>query len=148
LAAVIAASSAVAQDQFPDLTGTWKANIDKCVFLGNAPDEMIVKIEDSADTFAMALTEVRGGVPRTVEFKLDKTGKETVTKIGPTEVRTVLTFERGAMFEKAVLSTPDGEMVRKAKVTVSADRKTILKESVYAMPNGDERRDKILLEKQ
>jgi hypothetical protein len=132
---------------FPDTTGTWKADLSKCVFLNSAPDEMTAKIADTATTYTVAVTETRNGTPRTVEFRLDKSGKEAVTTIGDVEIRTTLRIENDVMYESAVFTTSSSRFSRKATVRVSGDGKTITKESVYAFPDG-ERRDKIVLIKQ
>jgi hypothetical protein len=132
---------------FPNTTGTWKADLAQCEFVGPAPEEMTAKITDRDATYTVVVTETRNGAPRTVELRLDKTGKETVTKVGDMEVRTTLRIDGDVMHETAVFTTATGTFTRKATVRVSADGKTITKESVYSFPDG-ERRERIMLIKQ
>jgi hypothetical protein len=146
LTSVTLAASA-AGTAFPNLTGNWKADIEKCTFLGPPPEALSVKITDDGTSFTLVQTEMRGGNPRTVELKLDKTGKETINKIGSMEVRTVIRIENGEMREDAVLITPSGKITRRAVVRVSSDGKTVTKDGVYNLPDG-ERREKVVLVKE
>jgi len=136
------------QDRFPDITGAWKANLDKSEIPGPPPDEMKYSIRFEGDMLLMTATETLAGAPpRIVELKFDKTGKETVNRFGDTEMRTVLRVEGKEVLEETVFTTGAVKVYRKSRQFLSDDGKTLTLTGDYSGDRG-EYKIKIVLDKQ
>lgn len=132
----------------PNLTGTWKANIEKSTFPGEAPKSIVYKLKDAHEGFFMTETQTdANGQETTVDLKFDRGGKETVNRIGDVESRTTLTEGEDVLHEATVFKGPQGAFSRKSAIKLSPDGKTLTMEGVFSTPGGDTP-VKVVLEKQ
>ncbi|GEM_PF-5952683 len=126
------------QSGFPDLTGTWRVNLEKSQLPGTPPEELIYTIRFDGDALIMVQTETRAGAqPRTVELKFDKTGKESVNRIGETEMRTVLRVEGKEILEESTFITGGEKMLRKSRQRLSDDGRTLTMAGDYSGDRGN-----------
>lgn len=133
----------------PNLSGTWKGDIAKSTFPGPAPQELSAVIKDDGETLLMKQTQVEAdGNPNTLEFKFDKTGKESVNVAGDTELRTIIKPNGKVLEERTEFSTPQGKFVRKSTMSLSPDGKTLTLDGVILGTPESERKIKIVLIKQ
>ena len=132
----------------PNLTGTWKANIEKSTFPGDRPKSIVYKLKDAPEGFFMTEFQTDAdGKESTVELRFDRGGKEAVNQIGDVESRTTLTDSEDALHEITVFNGPRGTFTRKSTIRLSPDGKTLTMEGVFSTPGGDTP-VKIVLEKQ
>lgn len=132
----------------PNLTGTWKANIEKSTFPGEAPKSLVYKLKDAPEGFFITEAQTAAnGTESTADLKFDRGGKETVNQIGDVETRTTLTDGEDALHEITQFKGPQGPFTRKSTIKLSPDGKTLTMEGVFTTPGGDTP-VKIVLEKQ
>jgi hypothetical protein len=120
-AAVLAISIAVAQGQTPpNLSGTWKCNIDKSNW-GNStpPPNLTVKISHKDPD--MTMTQIIAGQSDQLRFVID--GRENTNDISQGTLKSKLTWERDVLVvETRVI---DREVTLSDRLTLSPDGKTI-----------------------
>lgn len=147
LALTLAASAAA---KFPNITGNWKANLEKGDWgPGTSPAEMSWRVEDSDEKLVLYETMVMdAGQPRRTTLTFLKKG-ESVNKGEGGEIRTTLKEVEGAIHELSTMKTSDGGTIRRTSVTtVSDDGKTMTQVSTVTLPDGQELKRRLVLEKQ
>jgi hypothetical protein len=136
------------QAKTPNLTGTWKANIEKSSFGRSTPKSLVYKVKDTPEGLFLSEMQVDAeGNQSTSELKFDRGGKETVNQMGDTEARTTLTDKDDRIHEVTTFNGPGGAFTRKSTIMLSPDGKTLTMDSVFSSAGG-ETPVKIVLEKQ
>jgi len=131
-------ASASIQAKTPNLTGTWKLNIEKSS-AGAAPlKALIYKVKDTPDGLLMTAFQTDAeGKETTTDMKFDRKGKETVNQASGFESRTKLSDDEDALHEVSTFTGPSGSFTRKSTITLSEDGKTMTMDSVFSSPRGN-----------
>lgn len=136
------------QAKTPNLTGTWKANIEKSVFGRSAPRSLVYKVSDTPEGLFLSEIQIDAdGNESAAELRFDRGGKETVNQMGDLEARTTLTDSEDGLRETTKFTGSNGSFARKSTITVSPDGKTMTLDSVFTGESG-ETQVKIVFEKQ
>ncbi len=140
---VLAATLAVAADDKPNLTGTWKLNTSKSDFSGKPmPSALAVKIDHQDPIFKYSVTGTQDGNEFEESGEIAIGGKESTNSNG-------LTLK--AHWEGKVLvveyKSPDGSFSGLAHDTLSEDGKTLTRDTEIKSSEGDYKQH-IVLEKQ
>lgn len=132
----------------PNMTGTWKTNIDKSTFPGTPPAELTAVMKHDGDKLHMTqITVEPDGNRNSVELEFDTSGKPTVNKVGATELRTTMKVDGDVVREETDFTTPESNFKRKSTISVSPDGKTLTLDAVI-IGNAGENKMKIVMEKQ
>jgi len=137
-AALAAGAVALAADTKPDFTGTWKLNVDKSD-LGGAPiTALVVTVDHKEPVFKLTAKGTAGGedFEETESFTTD--GKPSEDSHGGTVK---------CQWEGATLAiegtTPDGTPFEHARLSISADGKTVTRDAVQKTDEGEQKRHEI-----
>ena len=140
---VLAAALAVAADDKPNLTGTWKLNSAKSDFFGkDAPSALAVKIDHKDPVFKYSVNGTQNGNEFEESGEVTIGGKEGASSNG-------LTLK--AHWEGKVLvveyKNEDGSFSGLAHDTLSEDGKTLTRDADIKSSEGDYKQH-VVLEKQ
>lgn len=126
------------QAKTPNLTGTWKLNVEKSSAGAAASKALVYKVKDTPDGLIMTAIQIDAeGKETTTELKFDRNGKETVNQASGLESRTKLSDDEDALREVSTFTGPSGSFTRKSAITLSEDGKTMTMDSVFSSPRGD-----------
>jgi hypothetical protein len=144
LAAMLAAAPMAAQAQAPNLSGSWQLDAAKSdlgpmaqMFGGETPKITMVIDHKEPSVSIKTTTETPRGA-RTADQALTTDGKE-VTTTGPRGGTSVTTakWEGTTLVVTSKRSTPQGELMQKQMLTLSADGKTLTANATAQTPMGE-----------
>lgn len=107
----------------PDITGTWKINMQKSDFgsTNPPPDDLTFKVR-TGEGSAFHVTQLIGGT--TLEFRFSTDGKEQVNDAGGATMTSVHRWQGDVLVGEYKVKRPDGsEVPQKDRITYSADGK-------------------------
>ncbi|MDQ2898493.1 MAG: c-type cytochrome [Acidobacteriota bacterium] len=132
--------------QSPNLTGVWKANLEKSKVNGPAPSSYLEIIEQQGSklTETIGITSPRG--EQRSSYTADTSGKPTMNSYRGLPMRTVASSEGGALTLTSKVAGPRPATVTE-KYTLSPDGNTLTVETVTSS-NGKDTQQTMVLEKQ
>jgi hypothetical protein len=145
--AVLAATaglSAGMQGGMPNLSGTWKMNLEKSKFERPGPTGITVTFDHKDPSITEKLTLTNDGTDRSVDVKYTTDGKETTQTVMGALTQTSAKWEGKAL---TLEWKADGGRLMRRTFTAAADGKSITMIVVQGGPNGTAT-DTVLLEKQ
>jgi hypothetical protein len=110
----------------PDISGTWKINMQKSDFgSGNPPpDDLTFKVR-MGEGALFHVTQLAGGT--TLEFRFSTDGKEQVNDTGGGTMTSTHRWEGDVLVGDYKVKRPDGsEIPQKDRITCSADGKSMI----------------------
>ena len=110
----------------PDFSGLWQLNVEKSTFLGQAPKELLVKIQHREPTLiqTMFIVAVDGGEQQQT-FTFDTTGGESTNVAGGREVQSRAHWSDSELVIESVLKTPNRTFHFRDHWSLSADGQTL-----------------------
>jgi len=137
-AALAFGAVALVADTKPDLTGTWKLNVDKSD-LGGAPiSELVVTVEHKDPSFKFTAKGVAGGqdFEETESFTTDGKPNED-SRGGSVKCH----WDGAALVIEG--TAPDGSGGDSSRLVLSADGKTLTRDAVQKSDEGEQKRHEI-----
>lgn len=130
-AAILALSIAVAQTP-PDLSGSWKCNIEKSDWgASSPPPDLTLKIKHKEPE--MVTAQIIGG--QTEEFRFVTDGRENVNNFSQGTLKTRMKWEKGVLAMESKLG--EGEVTLSDRLALSSDGKTIRMTRHMKGPDGE-----------
>jgi len=110
----------------PDFSGVWQLNLEKSTFRGQAPRELLVKIEQLDPTLrqTMLIVAVDGREQQQI-FTYDTTGQESTNNVGHNEVQTRAHWNGSELVIDSVMKTPSRTFHFSDHWSLSSDGQTL-----------------------
>jgi len=137
-AALAIGAVALMADSKPDFTGTWKLNLDKSD-LGGAPiTALVVAVDHKDPSFKLTAKGTAGGedFEETESFTTD--GKPSEDSHGGT-----VKCHWDGMALVIEGTAPDGTPIENARLTISADGRTVTRDAVQKNDEGEQKRHEV-----
>jgi hypothetical protein len=122
---MLLALSVLAQSR-PDFTGFWRVNFDKSVIRGQAPKQILMKIEHREPKLVQTiLVTSAADETQRLEFTFETTGKETVGPLSGGTGRTRAHWDGSELVIESSLKTGAGEFHFKDHWSLSGDGRVL-----------------------
>jgi hypothetical protein len=145
---VTAFAATLAAQGKPNFSGTWKLNVTKSDF-GPLPAPSsrtdVIEHADPALKISTTAENPQGKQSTTASYTTD--GKEVLNKMGPREVKSIVTWEGNTLVVNSKFSFNDNDVTVKSVWTLSDDGKTLTQNAHLAAQMG-EADQKMVFEKQ
>ena len=139
-------SGYVLSAQTPDLSGVWKANLEKSKITGPPPTSYLVIIDQQGSKFTLTSATVNPRGEQRASLAYNTDGKPSVTSFRGLPMRTNASWNGGTLVAESKIAGPrPATMIE--KYTLSPDGKTLTVDTVTTV-NGKDIQQTMVLEKQ
>lgn len=117
---------ALAPQSTPDFSGLWRLNLEKSTFRGQAPKELLVKIQHRDPMLVQTMLVVASdGGERLLTFTYDTAGGESTNAVAGGEGQSCAHWSGSELVIESELKTPDRTFHFKDHWSLSADGHTL-----------------------